>query len=194
MSASAGVTNPASQISPSKLGKLLGVDPGPPVGISYALRTAASATVAMAAFRFLGAQGGVWAVVSAMVVIQPETRASVGAAFLRVVANLVGVVVGVSVGYLLGSLPILALAAGSFAVTFFCRLLRLDAAARSACVSMAIVLLKDPSGVLGSSEIRVLGVLTGCGVALLVTVVAHRLELRLVHDANATSASRGVRG
>jgi uncharacterized membrane protein YgaE (UPF0421/DUF939 family) len=173
----------------TRLRALLGASSGPRIGLSYALRTAASAALAMVTFRFLGSQGGIWAVVSAMVVIQPETRTSVSTALLRAVANVVGVGVGISIGWFLGPWPLPALVAGVFAVALLCRVIRIDAAARSACVAMAIVLLKDPSGILGSWQMRVLGVLIGCGIALLVTVVAAQVERLIARsDARATEA------
>lgn len=163
--------------APSWLRSLLGAG-GPTIGVSYALRAAASASLALATFHLLGAEAGIWAVVSALVVIQPDESTSVGAALQRVIANLVGVAVGLVCAWLLGRWPPLALAVGVAMVAALCRTLRIDVAARSACVALAIVLLKGPSEALGSSRLRVFGVLTGCGVALLVSVVAAQIERR----------------
>jgi len=158
--------------------ELLASTAAPPIGPSYAIRAAASAALARLAYQVLGAQAGIWAVVSAVVVIQPDHRASVAAAALRVVANLVGAVVGLGVSLVLGTHQLIALVVGLFIVAFLCRKLRLDAAARTASVSLAIVLLRVPGGVLGSSELRLLGVLAGCAIALLVTVAAAQVEQR----------------
>ena len=155
---------------------LLATQQAQPIGLSYAIRTASCGAIALLGYRLLGTQAGIWAVVSAIVVIQPDHNASVAAAALRVVANLVGAAVGLLVGELLGGEQLLALVVGLFLVAFLCRKLGLDAAARTASVSLAIVLLKDPTGVLGSSEMRLLGVLAGCGIALVVTMAAARIE------------------
>jgi uncharacterized membrane protein YgaE (UPF0421/DUF939 family) len=159
-----------------RLVELLVAQRGPPIGLSYALRTASAGCISLLAYPLLGAQAGIWAVVSAVVVTQPDTRGSVAAAALRMVANILGAGVGLLVSELLGAQQLVALAAGLLIVAFVCHTLRLDATARTASASLAIVLLKDPSGVLGSSGTRVLGVVAGCAVAFIVTVVAVELE------------------
>jgi uncharacterized membrane protein YgaE (UPF0421/DUF939 family) len=65
---------------------------------------------------------------------------------------------------------------GMVLVAGLCRLLRLDAAARSASVSAAIVLLRGSDRFLGSVTTRVLGVFIGCGIALAVTAIAAGID------------------
>jgi len=162
----------------SRLAAALGADPGPPLGPGYALRTASAAVIAYGLSRLTGPQIGIWSVVSAVVVIQPEAHATVSAAALRAVANVVGAVIGLAVGSALDAWPLLALAVGMLAVAAACRVLGIDAAARSASVSVAVVLLKDPDGVPGSSASRVAGVLAGCAIALAVTAISTVVEGR----------------
>src|SRR5260370_42213134 len=95
-----------------RLDELLAAQPSLPIGLSYAIRTASAGALALLSYRLLGAQAGIWAVVSAVVVIQPDHRASVAAAALRVVANIVGAGVGLLVGELLGGHQIVALVVG----------------------------------------------------------------------------------
>jgi uncharacterized membrane protein YgaE (UPF0421/DUF939 family) len=159
----------------SRIATLLG-PPGPRIGVSYALRVACAAAVSMLAARLLQEQMGLWAVVSAVVVIQPDVRASLSAAALRVVANIVGASVGVAMGLLLGAHPFPAIVLAVVLVAGLCRALGLDAAARSANVSAAIVLLRGSEHLVGSLETRVLGVLAGCAIALAVTAAAVALE------------------
>jgi len=137
-----------------------------------------SATASLWVTRLLDIANPIWAVVSAVVVILPEVSASVASAGLRVAANLIGAGVGVGIAALaLPTIPSLLM--GLVLVAGLCRWLRLDAAARSAGVALVIVLLRDESGVLGSSETRVLLVAIGCIVALAVTVVVGQIETRL---------------
>jgi uncharacterized membrane protein YgaE (UPF0421/DUF939 family) len=159
----------------SRVAGLLG-PPGPRVGISYAVRVASAAAASMLMARLLQPQMGLWAVVSAVVVIQPDNRASLSAAALRVVANLVGASVGVAIGLVLGLHPFPAIVLAVVVVAGLCRALGLDAAARSANVSAAIVLLRGSEHLVVSLETRVLGVLAGCGIALAVTAVAVGIE------------------
>jgi uncharacterized membrane protein YgaE (UPF0421/DUF939 family) len=148
----------------------LAPDPAPKVGTSYAIRTAGVAAIAFVLYRFVDAHVGTWAAVSAIVVIQPDNRASISNAFLRVVANLLGVGVGVATGALFGDQLLLALVTSMLVVAGLCRWLALDVAARSACAAVAIVLLVDPADITGSSELRVIGVVCGCAIALVVTI------------------------
>jgi uncharacterized membrane protein YgaE (UPF0421/DUF939 family) len=147
------------------------------VGWSYAARTASAGALALLASPLFNPQTGIWAIVSAVVVIQPEVRASFGAAVLRVLANVVGASAGAAVGFFLGGYPVAAIVVGMLLVAGLCRLLRLDAAARSASVSAAIVLLHGSERFLGSVETRVLGVFIGCAIALVVTAVAVGITL-----------------
>jgi len=148
----------------------LAPEPAQKLGRSYALRVAGVAAIAFVLYRFVDAHVGTWAAVSAIVVIQPDNRASISNAALRVVANLMGVGVGVATGALLGDQLLLSLVTSLLVVAGLCRWLALDAAARSACAAVAIVLLVDPADITGSSELRVMGVVSGCAIALAVTI------------------------
>lgn len=161
----------------SKARALLG-PPGPQIGASYIARVAAAAAASMLVSRLLATQMGLWAVVSALVVIQPDVHASFGAAALRAVANVVGASVGAAIGALLGAHPLPAIVLGVVAVALLCRALGLDAAARSGNVSAAIVLLRGGGHLLGSVETRVFGVFAGCGIALVVTAAAVLIDRR----------------
>jgi len=162
----------AAVVSPGlhRVTSFLAPEPAPRVGRSYAIRIAGVAAMAFVLYRFVDAHLGIWAAVSAIVVIQPDNQASLRNAALRVVANLLGVGVGVVTGAILGDQQLLALVTSLLVVVGLCRWLALDAAARSACAAVAIVLLVDPADVSGSSEMRVLGVVTGCAIALTVTI------------------------
>jgi uncharacterized membrane protein YgaE (UPF0421/DUF939 family) len=162
----------------ARFNRLLGPPPTAPIGLGYALRTTSAALASLAISHLLRIANPIWAVVSAVVVILPEVHASVKSAALRVTANAVGAGVGLTVGALAWPTPI-SLAVGLGAVAGLCRLMGIDAAARAASVAVVIVLLRDPRGVLGSSETRVLLVLLGCAVALAVTVAGAGIERAL---------------
>jgi hypothetical protein len=146
------------------------------IGWSYALRTLAAAMLALLLGRLLHLESSLWAVVSAVVVILPSHDASVTSAVLRVIANLVGAGVGVALSGLHLPAPV-ALAIGILLVAGLCRVLAIDAAARSGSVALVIVLVR-PGSVVSSSEVRVAQVVLGCMVALAVTIVAARIEQR----------------
>jgi uncharacterized membrane protein YgaE (UPF0421/DUF939 family) len=175
----------------ARLQRLLGAQAGMRIGASYVLRTLIAASTSLEVSRALHIANPIWAVVSSVVVIMPEVHASVASAALRVVANLIGAGVGVAIAAL--SLPTLpSLLAGMAAVAGLCRLLGLDAAARSANVALLIVLLRDAHAVIGSSETRVLLVALGCAVALAVTIVAAQVERLLARSAERRRARRAT--
>lgn len=161
-----------------RLAALLGVQSGSRIGPSYVLRTTSAAIASLLVCRLLHIANPIWAIVSSVVVILPEHSASIASAALRATANLAGAGVGVAIGAL--SLPqIPSLLVGLVLIAGVCRLLAIDAAARTASVAVVIVLLKDPRGVLGSSELRVVLVLLGCAIALVVTIAAAWIERAL---------------
>jgi uncharacterized membrane protein YgaE (UPF0421/DUF939 family) len=153
----------------TRLARRIGAASETHIGPGYVVRTTVSATASLELARALGIAHPIWAVVSSIVVIVPELKASIANALMRVVANLLGAGIGVGIAAL--DLPLVpGLVAGLIAVAVCCRLLTIDAASRSAGVALVIVLLRDTTGVLGSSETRVALVMLGCVVSLVVTV------------------------
>jgi uncharacterized membrane protein YgaE (UPF0421/DUF939 family) len=162
----------------SRFSALLGLQPGPRVDASFAVRTTAAAVLTLLVSSRLHLVNPIWAVVSAVVVIFPEVRGSVSSAAVRVVANLVGAGTGFAVSLLhLPPVPSLVLALPVAAI--LCRIAAIDLAARTASVAVAIVLLKDPFDVQVSSEARVGLVVLGCSIALAVTLLAAAAEWAL---------------
>jgi uncharacterized membrane protein YgaE (UPF0421/DUF939 family) len=159
----------------ARAARLLALPPGTRVGVSYVLRTTCAAVASLWLSRALHIANPIWAVVSSVVVILPEVQASVSSALLRTIANLVGAAAGLAISFL-HLPPTASLIAGLLTVALLCRLIGIDAAARTASVAVIIVLLKDPYGVRTSSESRVALVMLGCGVALAVTVLATQIE------------------
>jgi uncharacterized membrane protein YccC len=176
----------------ARAARLLALPPGTRVGVSYALRTTCAAVASLCLSRLIHIANPIWAVVSSVVVILPEVQASVSSALLRVIANLVGAAAGLTISLLhLPAIP--SLIAGLLTVALLCRLIGIDAAARTASVAVIIVLLKDPSGVRVSSESRVVLVMLGCGVALAVTVLAAQIE-RVIQKLRARGPQSYTRG
>ncbi len=151
---------------------LLGAQ-GAKINASYVVRVTVAAIASRELALALGIADPIWAIVSSIVVIMPETRASISTAGLRVVANLIGGAIGVGIAEL--ELPVVpALLIGLVAVALACRAAGLDAAARTAGVALVIVLLRGGSDSVASSETRVLLVAIGCVVALVVTIAVDR--------------------
>jgi uncharacterized membrane protein YgaE (UPF0421/DUF939 family) len=114
--------------------------------------------------------GVLWAMISAVLALQPGTRQSLATSILRILANTVGAVVGYLVGRYLGD-GLWQLLTAITLVVIVCESLRLDPALRTACVAVIIVLTANNGHVGTSSLERFSSVLVGCGMALVVQVI-----------------------
>ena len=114
--------------------------------------------------------GGIWAIISAVLALQPGTRQSLATSILRILANTVGAGVAYLVGRFLGD-GLWQLLTAIGLVVIVCESLRLDPALRTACVAVIIVLTANNGHVATSSLERFSSVLIGCGMALAVQVV-----------------------
>jgi uncharacterized membrane protein YgaE (UPF0421/DUF939 family) len=121
-----------------------------------------------------------WAVVSAVLVLQPAFDQSFSTALIRVVANLFGAAVGsliiVSHGHSVEDICV-ALAV----VIIVGERLRLDKGLRSACASVVIVMMSTESSALHRGVERASSVAIGCAVALILQLVMQPIVTRLDH-------------
>jgi uncharacterized membrane protein YgaE (UPF0421/DUF939 family) len=147
------------------------------ISFSQALIFSAQAVIctlaALAIYDWAGAAGGMWAAVSAILVLQPGVEKSIAASVVRVLANLIGVGAGeiVSAAFPHG---FAAIAISLVVVILLCELLRLDLGLRSACASLLIVTLSPDPSLLHRGEERAVAVIVGCGIALLLQLALYR--------------------
>jgi uncharacterized membrane protein YgaE (UPF0421/DUF939 family) len=130
-------------------------------------------------YRSAHAAGVNWAIISAVLVLQPGIGQSIAASAVRIAANLIGAVIGLIVGYAVGTgswQVVLAMVI----VVFICEPLRLDFGLRTACVSVIIVMTANGGNVLTSSIQRFSAVLIGCGIAVVIQLLTDRLHIRTV--------------
>jgi uncharacterized membrane protein YgaE (UPF0421/DUF939 family) len=125
------------------------------------------------------ANGYYWALISAILVLQPGLEQSLTSALVRIAANLVGAAIGLIIGtYLKVELPQIFIAV--IAVVFVCEIFRLDLGLRSACVSVIIVMTNHTEGKLTTTSVeRCLAVIAGCMLAVLLQLFIERLLARL---------------
>lgn len=120
-----------------------------------------------------------WAVLSILLVISPEGKDAARLTTERVKANLVGAVSGISVSFLPISIYYEAMLAIAIAA-LLCYMIRLLIVARTAVVSVIIILIERPyDGFMASLE-RFLAVLLGCLIGLIVVVTTGYL-IRFLH-------------
>jgi uncharacterized membrane protein YgaE (UPF0421/DUF939 family) len=135
-------------------------------GMIMALEAAVCAVVIIWTYNHWHLAGAMWAVVSAVLVLQPAFDQSFSTALIRVIANLLGAAVGslimVAHGHSTEDICV-ALAV----VIIVGERLRLDKGLRSACASVVIVMMSTESSVLHRGVERASSVAIGCAVALI---------------------------
>ena len=138
----------------------------------FAAQAVICTLAALAIYDWAGAAGGMWAAVSAILVLQLHVRKSLAASIVRVLANLIGVATGVVVSMAFPHGPA-AVAVSLVVVILLCELLRLDLGLRSACASLLIVTLSPDPALLHRGEQRAVAVIIGCGIALVVQLALY---------------------
>ena len=116
----------------------------------------------------------VWALIAAILALQPGLSQSVVTSIIRISANTVGAAVALGVSRL-DLHPELRLILALVIVVFTCELLRLNLALRTACVAVIIVLSASEGHVLTSGTERFTATIMGCLMALLVQLLTDAL-------------------
>jgi uncharacterized membrane protein YgaE (UPF0421/DUF939 family) len=147
-------------------------------GVAYAVQVVICACILWAAYDWMGAAGANWAVVSSVVVLQPGVTQSLQASVFRIVANLVGALVGLSFGMTVGSGAWQVIAAMVVAV-FCCLALRLEQSLRTACVSVIIVMTASLGTIATTGMQRVIAVFVGSTLAVAVQLLFEAVMRRL---------------
>lgn len=149
------------------------------LAILFAGQVIVCAVLLHSGYYLFRAQGVYWAIISAILVLQPGFAQSVNASVTRIAANLIGALIGLVIGYSLGTGSWQVVSA-MVIVIFICEPLRLDFGLRTACVSAIIVMTAHGSeSVLTNSIERFLAVVVGCGLALVVQLLADRIREKL---------------
>ncbi len=118
-----------------------------------------------------------WALVSAVLVIQPAFEQSIAATVVRVLANTVAGLVGILMARFFGD-GVWQMLVALVIVVLVCERLRLDLGLRTACVSLIIIMLSHPNAVVTSGTQRLGSVVIGCVLALVVQLFAEALRKR----------------
>lgn len=145
------------------------------------LKAALSALVTVLAYRSLGIPGtATWAAISAVLVVQPSLHPSLKASLIRVVANLIGAILGAGLFFLIPN-PLTAMSIGVLLTGLICHAARLDDALRPAYAAVIIVTFTvSTSGDHFREPLdRIFAVLIGCTCALAVGFCMDKLTARL---------------
>ncbi len=144
----------------------------------YAAQVVLASALLMEGYHVYGSPAGLWAVISAALVVQPAMEQSIAASAVRIAANTVGGAAGMLVGYLLGD-GIWQFLLALVLVVFICNLLKLDLGLRTTCVSVAVIMIRSQGHVVTTSRERLVAVVIGCVTALLVQLLAEAVRKKL---------------
>jgi uncharacterized membrane protein YccC len=154
----------------------------------YAGQVLIAVSALMEGYHLWGSPSALWAVVTAIMVIQPAMEQSIAASAVRIMANIVGGLVGMFVGHFMGD-GIWQFLLALLVVVFICDVVRLDLGLRTACVSVAVIMLRSQEGkIVTTASGRMISVIIGCVAALLVQLLAEAVRKRLGWSAPDMSA------
>lgn len=131
----------------------------------YAAQACLSVFVILHTYQVLRISNPLWALVSAVLILQPGLNQSLSNSLTRVTANGVGMLTGAIVQLIHGH-GYLGLCEGLIITIAICEVFRLDQGLRTACSTLIIVMLPAQSGIFGRGEQRVQAVAIGCAVGL----------------------------
>jgi len=141
----------------------------------FALQTTIAVFAVHAIYSAIRAPAEMWAMISAVLVLQAGFQQGLASSLTRFVANVVGAGVGVLVAVAWGR-HTAEIAVALVIVVFACEGLRLDLGLRSACASTIIVMHGvSENSVLMTGIERAESVALGCGVAILLQLAVYVL-------------------
>jgi uncharacterized membrane protein YgaE (UPF0421/DUF939 family) len=111
-------------------------------------------------------------------VVQPVIEQALAASAVRIAANTVGGVAGIIAGRCFGE-GVWQVLVALVIVVFICERLRLDLGLRTACVSVAIIMMRSDGQFVSTGGQRLAGVVIGCVVGLLIQMLAEAVRKKL---------------
>jgi uncharacterized membrane protein YccC len=168
---------------------------GTPAGWQYALRIVLGCTVAWYALHFLGIPNALWALISVIIVTEPQPSAAWLAFISRIVNTMIGAAIGLPLMYFLGPSFWSVLLGITISVVICMQLTSVPGSWRVAPITVAIVMTPSVLAASRSAGIRTAidrteEVLIGSAVALLITLCGSFVQARV----RRWNELRGARG
>jgi uncharacterized membrane protein YgaE (UPF0421/DUF939 family) len=129
-----------------------------------------------------------WCLISVMLVLTPESKEAIGLAMIRIKANLIGGIVSLICLLIASPTTVMIIIAISVSI-FICHFFNLMQGSRAAIAAVIIIMLHGMDDHqkffwLATFE-RIISVVSGCVIALLITILFHRnLKSTTHHDQN----------
>ena len=127
----------------------------------YGIEVLSSVMILLWGYNLAGAQGSIWAIITAVLILQPGLDNSMSASGVRIVATLLGAAAGTAATLLIGA-GAATLLAGILVTVILCYLVRLDLHVRQACLTGPIVQVWHPGSVVHVDCERITAILIGC--------------------------------
>jgi uncharacterized membrane protein YgaE (UPF0421/DUF939 family) len=140
----------------------------------YAAQVLVTVALLLMVYRVLDGKAVMWALVSAVLVVQPVFVQSIAVSVVRVAANTVAGLVGIVMTRFFGN-GVWQMLVAMVIVIAICERLRLDLGLRTACVSLIIIMMSRGSEVFSTGTQRLGAVVVGCVSALIVQLIFQRL-------------------
>ncbi|OKS84773.1 FUSC family protein [Mucilaginibacter polytrichastri] len=122
---------------------------------------------------------GAWCLISIILVLSPDDKDAMSLATNRIIANLVGAFIGLTLFYI-HPINLLMICIGITASIIVCELLKVQTATRSAGVALLIITMHQPGQYFWDVALeRAGGVVSGCIIGMLITYVFHLPFLKL---------------
>jgi uncharacterized membrane protein YgaE (UPF0421/DUF939 family) len=138
--------------------------------LRYIVEVLSSVTILVWGYHLAGAHGSVWAIITAILILQPGLDASLGTSSVRIIATLIGASVGTAVALPIGRNSV-AVLAGLVVTILICYLLRLDTHLRQACLTVPIVQMWPDNSIAHVDYERITAIVVGCIVPLIAQFV-----------------------
>jgi uncharacterized membrane protein YgaE (UPF0421/DUF939 family) len=144
----------------------------------YAAQVVVTVGLLLLAYKLLDGKAVMWALVAAVLVVQPAFEQSIAASVVRVAANTIAGIVGILMAHFFGD-GVWQMLAALVIVVIICERLRLDLGLRTACVSLIIIMMNHTSEVFSTGTQRLGAVVIGCVSALLVQLAFEAVRKHL---------------
>ncbi len=116
---------------------------------------------------------GAWCLISIILVLAPDEKDAINLATSRIIANIVGAVIGLTLFYI-HPINLFMICLGITASIIACELLKLQTATRSAGVALLIITMHQPGQYFWDVALeRAGGVVCGCIIGMIITYIFH---------------------
>ncbi len=147
--------------------------------VLYAGQLVLCSIIILEGFYIEGSSASVWAVVAAANVIQPVMQQTISASCVQIAANIVGATAGIVIDHFYGD-GIWQFCVALILVVFICEFIKLDEGLRTACTSLAVIMIMSDGLAKSNGLQRLIAVIAGCITAAIIQVLAELVRTKVL--------------